>query len=156
MPVEKSAGAVVFYREPAGKIEYLLLKHRAGHWAFPKGLIEKGEKPEEAARREIGEEAGIEDVEFIDGFKETEKYFFKVKYDYQIKERGWKRGEGVLKFVTYFLAQAKAKKVELSHEHEDFTWLGFNEATEKVTYKGAKEILQKANDFLIGISKKSL
>lgn len=155
VPVEKSAGAVVFYRAPAGKIEYLLLKHRAGHWAFPKGLIEKGETPEEAAKREIKEETGIGDFEMTSGFKETEKYFFKVKYDYQIKERGWKRGKGVLKFVTYFLAQAKAKKVELSYEHEDFAWLGFNEAIEKITYKVAKEILQKANDFLHAKSAKS-
>jgi len=133
MPVEKSAGAVVFCKTPADKIEYLLLEYRAGHWAFPKGLRE---------------ETGIADFDLMAGFKETEKYFFKVKYDYQIKERGWRKGEGVLKFVTYFLAEAKSKDVRLSFEHEDFAWLEFAEALEKITYKGAREILKKAEQFL--------
>jgi len=149
MPVEKSAGAVVFYRSPEGKIEYLLLQHRAEHWAFPKGLIERNEKPDEAAKREVREETGLEDFDIILGFKETEKYFFKVKYDYQIKERGWKEGEGVLKFVTYFLAQAKTKQVKLSHEHISYLWLNYEDALENVTYSGAKKILNKANEFLI-------
>ena len=139
----------MFYRSPGGKIEYLLLQHRAEHWAFPKGLIEKNEKPDEAARREVKEETGIEDFEIIDGFKETEKYFFKVKYDYQIKERGWKRGEGVLKFVTYFLSQAKTKQIKLSHEHIGYLWLDYDDALEGLTYSGAKKILKKANEFLI-------
>ena len=50
-------------------IQYLLLKHRAGHWNFPKGLIEKGEKLEQAALREVKEEAGLENLKFIKGFK---------------------------------------------------------------------------------------
>ncbi|GAI42981.1 unnamed protein product, partial [marine sediment metagenome] len=46
MPLEKSAGAVIFSRSDK-KIEYLLLHYQAGHWDFPKGNIEKGEKLEE-------------------------------------------------------------------------------------------------------------
>ena len=155
MPFEKSAGAVVFYREPGGKIEYLLLQHQAGHWSFSKGLIEKGEKPEEAAQREVKEETGIEDFELIAGFKETERFFFKVKYDYQLS-RGWPKGQGVLKFVTYFLAEAKAKKVKLSEEHSDFVWLDYEAALEKITYPEARKILKKADDFLKRISKKGI
>jgi len=154
MPVEKSAGAVVFYRN-SGKIEYLLLKHRDERWSFPKGLIEKDEKPEEAARREVWEETGIKNIELIDGFKETEKYFFRVKYEYQLS-RGWKMGEGVMKFVTYFSAEAKSKDVKLSFEQSDFIWLEFEAAIEKVKYKSEKEVLKKTNDFLNRISKKSL
>lgn len=43
MPVEKSAGAVIFRKEE-GKIYYLLLHYQARHWDFPKGHLEKGEK----------------------------------------------------------------------------------------------------------------
>ena len=35
-------------------------------WLFPKGKIEEGESLEEAARREIGEETGLTDLEYID------------------------------------------------------------------------------------------
>lgn len=153
MPVEKSAGAVVFYREPDGKIEYLLLEHRAGHWNFPKGLIEKGEKIEEAALRETKEETGLDDVKLVGGFKETVRYFMKVKYDYQVKERGWKMGQIILKFVTYFLAESKNKNVRLSFEHVGFEWLSFKEAMERSkSLKNMQPVLKKADEFLKGLS----
>jgi len=148
MPFEKSAGAVVFHRQPNGKIEYLLLEHRAGHWAFPKGLIERNESPEETAKREIEEETGITKISLIPGFKETQKYFFKVKYDYQL-ERGWKKGESVFKIVTFFLVEAKNQKVKISEEHIGYKWLLYKEALEQLTFKNAKEILRKANEFLM-------
>lgn len=147
MPVEKSAGAVVFYRAPDKKIEYLLLKNRAGAWSFPKGLIEEGETPEMTAQKEVKEETGIEEFSLIPGFKETEKYIFKVKYDYQL-ERGWKKGENVFKVVSYFLFRAAAKKVKISFEHEDFIWLDYKRALGEITFPARRKILQKANEFL--------
>ncbi len=147
MPIEKSAGAVIFHRGPAGKIEYLLLEHQAGHFVFPKGLIEKNETPREAAEREVKEETGIKDFVLLPGFKENQKFFFKVKYDYQL-ERGWKKGETVFKIVTFLLAETKTKKVKVSWEHIGFKWLPYEEALEQLTFKNAKEILKKANEFL--------
>lgn len=152
MPFEKSAGAVIFYREKDGIIKYLLLKHRAGHWNFPKGLIEKGEKLQDTALREVKEETGLKNLKFINEFKETVRYFFRVKYDYQVKERGCKMGQAVMKFVTYFLIESKDKDVKISFEHEDFGWLEFNEAMEKLKkYKPGQEILKKAHEYLKNI-----
>jgi ADP-ribose pyrophosphatase YjhB (NUDIX family) len=54
-----TAGAVVVDRE--GRV--LLLKHafrRGSGWGIPGGFMEKGEQPEEAIRRELREEAGLE------------------------------------------------------------------------------------------------
>lgn len=146
MPVEKSAGAIVCYRG-GEQIEYLLLKHTGtDFWSFPKGLIEPGERLEETARREAEEEAGIRNIFLLEGFKETIRFFMKVKFDYQL-ERGLKMGETVMKFVTYFLAEVKNKKVKLSFEHEDFVWLSFDQAKQKL--KGSnREVLKKANEFL--------
>lgn len=148
MPVEKSAGAVIFYKNPDAKIEYLLLKHRAGHWNFPKGLIEKGEDLKKTAMRECWEETGLEQTELIPDFQETIRFFFKVKYEYQV-ERGFKIGQTVLKFVTYFLLQSKSKDVKISFEHEDYKWLSFEEAMEMLKkYKNSQEVLKKANEYL--------
>ena len=140
MPVEKSAGAVVFRRENK-EIKYLLIQYGWGHWEFPRGLIEKGETLEETARREIREEVGIEDIKFIPGFKEWIKFFFKFK------------GKNIMKIATFLLAETKTKKVKLSFEHKDYAWLPFEKALERLTFKNSKEILKKANDFL---SRKSL
>ncbi len=49
------AGGVVFN----AKGEVLLLRDRMGCWVFPKGHLEAGETPEEAAVREVWEETGI-------------------------------------------------------------------------------------------------
>jgi len=135
MPMEKSAGAIVFRRE-SSKIKYLLIQYGWGHWEFPRGLIEKGESLEETARREIKEEVGIKDIKFIPGFKEWFKFFFKLK------------GKNIIKIATFLLAETRTKKVKLSHEHKDYVWLEYEEALEKLTFKNSKEVLKKANDFL--------
>jgi len=128
------------FRKEGGKIYYLLLHYDLGHWGFPKGHIEKGEKTEKTAQREVAEETGIKRIEFIPGFKETIKYFFK------------KEGKNIFKIVVFFLAQTKTKKVKISWEHKGYKWLPYKEALKQLTYKNAKEILKKANNFLSGKS----
>lgn len=55
----EQAGAVAF--KPGALPEVLLVRARkdTAHWIFPKGHIEPGERPEEAAARELQEEAGV-------------------------------------------------------------------------------------------------
>jgi predicted NUDIX family NTP pyrophosphohydrolase len=64
---EVSAG-ILLYRHAAGGIEVLLVhpggpfwaRKDDGAWSIPKGLIDPGEQPESAARREFAEETGVE------------------------------------------------------------------------------------------------
>ena len=49
-------GRVLISKRPAGK-------HQAGLWEFPGGKIKEGEDPEQALRRELQEELGIEPCE---------------------------------------------------------------------------------------------
>jgi 8-oxo-dGTP pyrophosphatase MutT (NUDIX family) len=142
MPVEKSAGAVIFRREN-DEIFYLLLhypgtSHRTekDYWDFPKGHIEKGEKIEETVKREVREETGLKDLKFIEGFKKWIKYFF------------YFQGKKIFKIVTFLLAETKTKKVKISFEHIGYKWLPYQKALEKLTFDSAKEILKKANDYL--------
>ena len=135
MPIEKSAGAIVFRREKK-EIKYLLIKYGWGHWEFPRGGIEKGESLKGTARREIKEETGIEDVKFIEGFKEWIKFFFKLK------------GKNIMKIATFLLAETKTKEVELSHEHDDYLWLDYRNALEKLTFDNSKKVLEKAHKFI--------
>ena len=134
MPIEKSAGAIVFRRNK--EIKYLLIQYGWGHWEFPRRLIEKGESLEDTARREIKEEVGIEDIRFISGFKEWIKFFFKLK------------GKNIMKIATFLLAETKTEKVKLSYEHKDYDWLDYKEALNRLTFENSKEVLKKANDFL--------
>ena len=136
MPIEKSAGAIIFRREN-NKTKYLLIKYGWGHWEFPRGLIEKGESLEETAKREIAEETGIKDVKFIPGFKKWIKFFFKLKE------------KNVMKIATFLLAETETEKIKLSHEHTDYNWLEYKEALERLTFDNSKKILEKANEYLL-------
>lgn len=62
-----SAGLVLHRRTSAGDVE-LLVAHMGGPfwarkdegaWSFPKGVVEPGEEPLDAARRELAEELGV-------------------------------------------------------------------------------------------------
>ena len=147
MPVERSAGAVVFRETKPGRT-YLILRHAAstkaasrapagGHWSFPKGHIEKGEETQAAVRREIKEETGLSQIEFTPGFKETIRYF--VNYE----------GERRLKFVAFFLARVRRReRVKISWEHQAYAWLPYEKAYERLTYSSDKSVLKKAEQFL--------
>ena len=130
MPFEKSAGAVIFYKEKDGEIKYLLLKHSDDYWNFPKGLIEKGETETAAARREIKEETGLKKIKIIYGFKTWYKYFYRAPKDYHKIEN---RGKTFMKIVIFYLVQSLNKDVKISFEHQDYGWFAFEEALAKLT-----------------------
>lgn len=68
-----SSGIVPVLRTPT---PLFLLLRVYKYWDFPKGLVEKGEDPLQAALREVTEETGITEVHFPWGkdFLETEPY----------------------------------------------------------------------------------
>ena len=135
MGTEKSAGIVLF-RNDSNKNEFLLLNYPQGHWDFIKGKVEENETTHETAIRETKEETGISNIEFIDGFEEW------VEYDFKFKK------EDIHKKVIFFLAKTDEKNINLSHEHNDYIWLEYDDALKKTTFANAKNVLSKANKFL--------
>ena len=133
---QTSAGVVLFQNVSSEKL-FLLLNYPQGHWDFVKGKIEENETLYETARRETKEETGISNIEFIDGFEEN------IEYDFKFKR------EDVHKKVIFFLAKTNSKKIRLSHEHNDYLWSGYSESLKKITYQGSKNVLSKANEFLL-------
>jgi 8-oxo-dGTP pyrophosphatase MutT (NUDIX family) len=58
--VQRSAGGVI-YQERDGEMWVTLIATKGGRvWGLPKGLIEEGEEPLQAAAREVQEESGLE------------------------------------------------------------------------------------------------
>ena len=135
MRKQKSAGIVLF-RNISNENEFLLLNYPQGHWDFIKGKIEQNETSHETAIRETKEETGITNIEFVDGFEES------VEYDFRFKK------EDIHKKVIFFLAKTNEKNIKLSHEHNDYLWLEYNDALKKTTFENAKNVLTKANEFL--------
>src|SRR4051812_47983493 len=63
---EPTAGGIIF-RHPKNNedLEILLIQDAKGRWTIPKGHIEPGETAQQTARREIGEEVGLFDIEIL-------------------------------------------------------------------------------------------
>ena len=145
---EKSVGAVVYRLTENNSREYLILQYRQGHWEFPRGHQEAGEKDEETARREIQEETGLADIKIVPGFSQTNRFFYMARENERKERRAAGRGILIFKKVNFFLAETKTTEIKLSEEQMDFRWLDFEQALKLVTYKSAQKILRKADEFL--------
>lgn len=132
---EKSCGIVVF-REKDGINLFLLLHYPSGHWDLAKGHVEAGETEHQTAARELLEETGIADIQFIDGFRE--EIFYK-----------YRRGKKIsTKQVIFFLAKTNLETIKISHEHRGYKWLPYEAAFNKLTFDNAKNLVKKAKALL--------
>jgi bis(5'-nucleosidyl)-tetraphosphatase len=132
---ERSCGAVVFIKKGA-EVNFLLLHYEAGHWDFVKGNVESGESEKDTVIRELQEETGIVDATFIKDFREKIEYFYR------------RQGTTIHKEVIFFLIETHTETVKISYEHVGYTWLNYKQAMEMLTFKNAKDVLQKAHKLM--------
>ena len=108
-------------------------------WALPKGIIDQGEKPEQAALREVTEETGIE-ARLVTKLGD-------VRYVYT-----W-AGERVFKVVSFYLFRysrgrlgeiAPEQRIEVAEAH----WFPLEDAPGVLAYKGEREMAEKALAFI--------
>lgn len=132
---ETSCGTVVFIKKDA-KVNFLLLQYEAGHWDFVKGNVESGESEKDTVIRELQEETGIVDAKFIEDFREKIEYFYR------------RQGTTIHKEVIFFLIETHTESVKISYEHVGYIWLNYKQAMEKLTFRNAKDVLQKAHKLL--------
>ena len=120
------AGGIVCRRED-GERCYLLVRSStdASHWVLPKGHIDAGESPEEAALREVREEAGVE-AEIV----------ARAGIDTYTQE-----GEEVraLYFAMRFESSCPAD------EDRELCWLGYPEACAKISFEGARTLIERVH-----------
>jgi len=114
----------------------LLLQYPQGHWDLPKGHVEDNDENYlVTAARELEEETGISEIEFITGFEEQTNYSFKS------------RGKKTNKRVFWYLAATEKISVTLSKEHRDYMWLDWELALDMATHKETKSVISKAHGF---------
>jgi len=104
-------------RDTGQGLRFLMLR-AFRHWDFPKGIVEAGEGPKEAAIREVREETSITDLEFAWGniYLDTGPY-----------SRG--------KVARYYLARTLTSDVRIPPspdtgrpEHNEIRWVSLPEA----------------------------
>ncbi|MFL5767466.1 MAG: NUDIX domain-containing protein [Actinomycetota bacterium] len=136
---EVSAGGVVYRRTGEGEVEIALASRRTQRgdlaWGLPKGLIEDGEAKEATAVREAREETGLE-TELEEPLGET-SYFYV-----------WE-GIRVAKVVHFFLLRQTGGDVnDHDFEMEEVRWFPLEDALRTASYKGEREVLQRAAKLL--------
>ena len=78
MQQDRSYG-IIPLKKLNGRWHVFIIKHRSGHWAFPKGHPEAFETPTEAAARELTEESALTVALFWPSDPFIEKYVFHSK-----------------------------------------------------------------------------
>lgn len=133
---EHSAGGVVV-RLSNGQPRYLLIRDSYGHWGFPKGHLERGERADRAAVREVMEETGIRAVSLVGSIAKID-WFFRF------------RGALIHKSCEFFLMQTSAEGTE-PQKSEGITaclWTTLDEARRLIAYENARGVLQRASEML--------
>jgi 8-oxo-dGTP pyrophosphatase MutT (NUDIX family) len=132
--VEVSAGGVVYRPGPGGPEVVLASRRTKGGelaWGLPKGLVERGEAPEAAARREVREETGLE--------AEVRRSLGDISYWYV-----WE-GARVKKTVHFFLMEAVGGDVaHHDQEVEEVRWFPLPEAMRVASFRSEREVLERA------------
>lgn len=110
--------------------------------ALPKGLIDEGEKPAEAAIREVREETGI-----------TASLVAKLSDIKYVYVRSWGDKQRVFKIVSFYLLRYQSGRIddvspEMRVEVRLALWLPLEEAPVKLAYSGERQVVRKAQEYL--------
>ena len=132
--VDFAAGGIVLSEE-----KVLLVKNRKGDsskdsepwWGYPKGHLEEGEKPTEAAVREVFEETGFE-VKIVNS-----KPIAESRYEVE------RNGEKFQKTVWFYEMEViEAFKKEPDDEIEEIALENFDNALDLLTHEEDRKILK--------------
>ena len=127
------SGGIVF-KKGGGVVKVILISRQGGRvWCLPKGHIDAGESTEEAALREVREEAGVEAG--ITGKAGEIRY--------QFLPEGSRRK--TIKKVTFFLMKyRRGSTKDHDFEVDEARWFSIGEAMRKISYPSERKLMQKA------------
>lgn len=128
---EATAGGVIYRKKKNGQIEILLVADHFNRWTIPKGHIEEGETAQETAIREIGEEAGVHELQPV-------CWLGKIHFRY--------RRENVLVLMSTQIYLFKALGDTNDIQKEDWMngikWFDYAEAVNIIAYRDIAKLMR--------------
>lgn len=127
---EPTAGGIVFRHNQDNKVEILLIQDAKGRWTIPKGHIEEGETAQQTARREIGEEAGLKQVDVLG-------WLGKIHFRYRRVDKL------VLMTTQIYLVKALGDTNAIQKEDWmlDIRWFSFHDALDEIEYEDIGKLM---------------
>lgn len=127
---EPTAGGIVFRRDKNEQVEILLIQDHKDRWTIPKGHIEEGETAQQAARREIGEEAGLNDVDVLG-------WLGKIHFRYRRVDKL------VLISQQVYLMRVKTDGNEIQKEEwmNGIKWFKYHDALDAIEYEDIGKLM---------------
>lgn len=123
---EPTSGGIIFRHEPDNfdDIEILLIQDTKDRWTIPKGHIEEGETAQQTAKREIGEEAGLFNIDMLG-------WLGKIHFRYRRLDKL------VLMTTQIYLVRANGDTDAIKKEDwmNDIKWFKFSEALDLIEYE---------------------
>lgn len=128
---EPTAGGIVYRRDKnSGGVEILLIQDSKDRWTIPKGHIEAGETAQQTAKREIGEEAGLKNVEVL-------SWLGKIHFRYRRLDKL------VLMTTQIYLVKANGDTDAIQKEDwmNGIQWFKFHDALDVIEYEDIGKLM---------------
>lgn len=127
---EPTSGGIVFRRNEKGEVEILLIQDAKDRWTIPKGHIEEGETAQDTAKREIGEEAGLTNVDVLG-------WLGKIHFRYRRIDKL------VLMTTQIYLVKALGDTNAIKKEEwmNGIKWFAFHDALDAIEYEDIGKLM---------------
>lgn len=143
--IEISAGGLVYRRTSEG-VDFAMVRDSYGKWTFPKGHVRRGEAYRAAAKREVAEETGIENVRYRADLGRIDIWF---------RDRYVHKGRLIHKFIYYYLLEAPEgvqirvpKSKETGENILEVAWVPIDVVAKQSSYRDMRPIMKKAFGYL--------